>query len=699
MSEAEKKPSSDEELRRVWMQKIERADRAMEPWRERAKKVTKRFKDERPSQGSTARRYALLWSNVMTLGPAVYSRPPAPVVAGRWKDGDPVTRLAAECLERCLTYLVEDTKFDERLVTVRTDYLLAARGVAWVRYVAEVETEETPAPKEGEEPAAPVERLKHETIELDHVAFDDFGHGPGRTWQEVEFAWRRVYLSRDSLVKRFGEEIGKAVKLDQKAEGAHEEDPPEKAVVYEVWNKAKREVLWFAKSYDKGPLDRRDDMYGLKDFWPFPLPLYGTIANDKLEPVPDYVFYQDQAEEIDELTMRIGKLTDALRMVGVYAADEKTDLSRMLKPGQENVMIPVDGWVAFKEKGGVKGLIEWLPVDMVVQVLEGCYQSRRQLIEDVYQITGISDIVRGASDPRETATAQQLKGQWGALRIRDRQSDIQRFCRDIVRIMGELAAEKFGQDTLAAMSGMQLPTKAELEAQQQQMMLQAQQAALMAQQQGAEPPPPPEPPAPQPTWEDVIERLRDDPARRFSMEIETDSTIAADEDAEKARRTEFLTAVGGMLQQGLPVVQMAPEAMPMIGEMLLFTARGFRAGRQLEEAIEKFVQSVQERMAQPPAPPQPTPIEQAKIEEGQQKVQIQAFDAETKRMKVQGDQQMAANDQIIQAAGHDLAAQEQAFGQQAQQEDRAIRIDEANARRDLEGRKVDLQAMRGFTAQ
>jgi hypothetical protein len=34
--------------------------------------------------------------------------------------------------------------------------------------------------------------------------------------------------------------------------------------------------------------------------------------------VPDFIFYQDQCDEIDALTKRIAALTDSLKLVGFY---------------------------------------------------------------------------------------------------------------------------------------------------------------------------------------------------------------------------------------------------------------------------------------------------------------------------------------------------------------------------------------------
>ena len=55
---------------------------------------------------------------------------------------------------------------------------------------------------------------------------------------------------------------------------------------------------------------------------------------------------------------------------------------------------PRSPWAAFSDgaKGGAP--IVWLPVDQVGEILKGCVELRKQLIDDVYQLTGISDIIR-----------------------------------------------------------------------------------------------------------------------------------------------------------------------------------------------------------------------------------------------------------------------------------------------------------------
>jgi hypothetical protein len=364
--------------------------------------------------------------------------------------------------------------------------------------------------------------------------------------------------------------------------------------------------------------------------------MQGTTGTDTVIPVPDYVFYQDQAEEIDDLTAKIGRLEKGLKLMGFYAGSSGLDLSEMFGEG-ENRLVPIADWATLKGDGGVKGLIEWWPLDQVVSALDAMVRMRAQLIQDVYQITGIADILRGASDPDETATAQGIKAAWGAVRVRDKQKELARFARDLIRLAGQVIASRFSVETLKTITDMPLlDTVAEKAAIQQQIALQQQPVQQMAGPPapaahtpaqnvrpggpgatgpagGASPTPPPFHAAPvpielqrrlsNPTWEEVAALLQDEAARQFRIEVETDSTIEPDEQAAKQAATEFIAALGQYISSALPAVQAAPQLMPLIGETMKYLVRHYRAGRELEDIIDRIADSIAE--APPPAQPNP----------------------------------------------------------------------------------------------
>src|SRR6185312_2201646 len=188
----------------------------------------------------------------------------------------------------------------------------------------------------------------------------------------------------------------------------------------------------------------------LEGFFPCPKPAYATVQRGSLIPVPDMLYYKDQLEEINELTGRIAALSQALKVRGFYPAGngEAGDAieAAIKSVDDRQVMVPISNWAAFGGTGG--DLIVWLPIDMIATTLQGLVELRKQLIDDVYQIMGLSDIMRGSTDAKETLGAQQLKSQYGSVRIRDKQSELVRIARDLVRIAAEIMAENFSTQTL-----------------------------------------------------------------------------------------------------------------------------------------------------------------------------------------------------------------------------------------------------------
>jgi hypothetical protein len=342
----------------------------------------------------------------------------------------------------------------------------------------------------------------------------------------------------------------------------------------------------------------------------------------------------------------------------------------------------------------MKGIVDWFPVDMVANTLKACVEIRKQQLDDVFQITGIADIMRGDTDPNETAAAQNLKANWGSSRVRDKQKELARFSRDLLVIMGEVVSTHFSADTLAKMTGIKLLPSPEAKAQIQQQQAMQQQAYQVAMQRfqamrqaapqvpGAPPAPgdapgpvapppgpgamapqmpPPQPPPPlppdmvrmmgDPTWAEVESLLRDDEMRSFRIDIETDSTIEPNDQQEKQRRVEFIGAVGQYLEKTLTVAQLSPEMMPVIIEGLKFLVRGFRVGREMEDIIDQALDALQAKAEQAQQQPQPGHDPAAMI-----KAQADQTRAQASTVSAQADMIRAHNDVAETQAGAQLEA-------------------------------------------
>lgn len=664
---------------------IRQYDKQAEKWVQRGKRIIKRYMDERPEGQITKLKYNILWSNVENLKPAIYAQTPKPEVERRFLDKDPVGRVAADCLERVLSYYLHTTPFGSVMRQTRLDYLLPGRGTCWVRYVPTIKQVQTGQltddngevgaleiePGEDSE-KAPDEEVTYEEVLADYVHWRDFGHNTGRTWEEVFCVWRIVYLTRQQMKER-GFEAWNDVPLDYVDKELKElaTEDGKKATVYELWDKNTRKAYWIAKSWPKF-LDTRKDPLQLDKFFPCSEPMYATLSNDTLIPVPDYAEYQDQAQELDELTNRIGMMQKAIKAAGVYDASQP-ELRRLLTEGIENELIPVDSWAAMAEKGGIKGAIELLPMQEIAQTLLILYETREKVLADLYQITGLSDLIRGDTKASETATAQQIKSNFINLRLSEKQREMQRLARNTIEIMGNIIARHFSLETIKKVSGLQLFTEAEKAMVQQRM---AMQAAPMGHN-GGPPMPPGSAPSPQggppqgqgqmpqataagapaaappptlppeiqerleqPSWEQVYALLQDDPDRCFRISIETDSTVQADEQQQQQEATQFVQAIGGFIQQAEQAAG-NPDLAVFLGEMLSWACRRFPISRDLQGAIDTLTEKLA-KAAQNPPPPKPDP-DMAKVQQQGQIAQAQMQqDGQLEQAKLQFAQQMEA---------------------------------------------------------
>lgn len=620
-------------LHAKWLAEIELYEREAEEWVGRSKKIVKLYKDADNKQGRR-KRFNVLWSNVQTLKPALYARDPNPEVERRHKDRDPVGRAASEVLQRCVSYTIACQSFGQIMRQCVEDRLLPARGQVWVRY----------------EPEFNGEQLTYEKAAVDYVYWEDFGHSIARTWDEVPCVWHRSYMSREKLIKRFGEK-GKQIPLDHVPKGLKDEKLSEqvkKACIYEGWDKETGTVWFLSKSYPE-LIEYAEVPLDLTGSFPCPRPLFGTVTNDSLIPVPDYALYQTQAQELEDLTARIDRLQKGLKLAGCY--DSSVPALANILTGDENKLVPVENWARFGEKGGLEGSISWLPVKEVAEVLIALYEAREKAKQDLYEITGIADIIRGNSEPNETATAQQIKGRFAVLRISDSQSDVQRFACDVIRLLAEIIAENFSLETIKQISGYRLLT------QQEKTQYQANQQAAQQDPKLAEL-------LDQPTWEEVHALLTNQVLREFRVDVETDSTIRTDEDADRASRTEFMTAASGFMQQAVAAGEQVPALGPLLGELLMFGVRSFKTGRTLEPAFEAAMKQLQQAASQPKQDPEMAKV-QAQTQLEQQKAQITA-QLEREKMQI-------------------AAQQEQAVQQaQAQQEMARQQLEDERAERDAE---------------
>jgi hypothetical protein len=624
-----------------WYKTIVSYERQYKRWEARVERIVKKYKDDSRYDRNPNARFNILWSNVQTIQPAIFARLPRPDVSRRFRDNDPIGRVASMMLERALEFEIEHYgDYKSAMNNAVLDRLLGGRGVSWVRYEphfeADVEGEpddgfqvtedsdeaETPEGEENENP----ERIEYECAPVDYVHWKEFGHSPGaRTWEEVTCVWRKVYMSRPALVERFGEEMGYKIPLDTKpADDKNSYKPMEgvyEAVIYEIWDKETGKVLWLSKSLGK-IIDERDDPLQLECFFPCPKPLYSTLTTDSLEPIPDFVIYQDQARELDTLCDRIDGLINALKVRGVYDASS-SELQRLFSEGENNTLIPVDNWMAFAEKQGMKGAIDLVDITPFAMALAQCYQAMDQVKGQIYELMGIADIQRGQSDPNETLGAQIIKSNNASGRLKTMQHAVVDFATSLLSIKAQIICNQFTDETLVQISGaMQLSNE------DKQLIPQA------------------------------IALLRDQASKNFRIEVTSDSMIYQDEQQEKSDRIAFLAAVGSFMQTALPAANANPELTPMLCEMLKFGVTAFKAGKQLEGIIDQTADELRKQYESTKGQPkQPTPEMQKLQMQAQLEQAKMQNQAQLEQMKMQNAIQIEQAKQEYQAQENQLKFQ------------------------------------------
>lgn len=576
---------------RTWSMRLEEADKEAKDYFDEVERSIKWLRLNRNGRPKKTLRDKLniAFANYEILCASTYSRAPKIVVQPRFGGGPMREQLdaAAQVMERSVESNNERVNLHATLLQVRDDLMKAGRGTLWARYEPTFTEQDMPVLDEatgqplldetGQPIIAPQKVKTDERVVFDFVNWKDYREGKAEMWSKVPWVARGVPMNKDDFSKRFGKVRAAEcnIKFTEETSGFEKKQNIEgpSVCVWEIWDRVTNAVYFVVKGANQA-IDIQPPFLELDGFFPCPEPAMSCHEDRSRRPIPDLLMIEDQLQEIDDLTKRIGALRDALKVRGFYpkgatATSATAQIERAIRMSDDReVLVPVEGWAA---NGQAKLDIVWLPIEAVVATINQCDQMRRTAIDLVYQITGISDVMRGASDASETLGAQQIKAQWGSVRVRTKQGEMIRVARDACNIAAEIVCELFSPETIEKTSVY-----------------------------GYTP--------------EMLALFRDQGMRPLLLDVETDSTIQADEQQDKKDRMEFLGAIGGMIQQVMPVLQLAPELLPMVGSMLKFAVAGFRVGRGMEKEIDQAMEALQAKMSQPAQPPQPSPDEMAKTE-------------------------------------------------------------------------------------
>jgi hypothetical protein len=223
------------------------------------------------------------------------------------------------------------------------------------------------------------------------------------------------------------------------------------------------------------------------------------------------------------------------------------------------------------------------------------------------------------------------------------QKVVQKYARDCMRIMLEMAINMLEIQTWARATGLPFLTPQQVQqakaaqaaAMQQYASAVQQHSAVAAQAQavGQQPPPPPQPPVPPqlpPAWTDILGLLKDQLQREYRIDIETNSTILPDATEDKQNMTEMLNAIGQFLNAVSPLVMDGSLPFEAAQGILLGIVRKFEMGTEIEDFM---------RQMKPPQPKAPDNSGEVKLQG-----QLQQASLENNGLKQQNEFQKKESD-------------------------------------------------------
>lgn len=577
-----------------------------------------------------ARRLNVWWYLNQTLLPAYYSRIPKVQVELKKKSGGEIYQVAARAIERFTqTGLDEFIDFRSVLYDGSLSLLLSGRSIFWVRYEAEIgqlpftqglmlgedkrlvypdgrpfdgDESEVEEDENGYSITSEIESKDGEQALIECVHYKDYLTSCGRNKDEIEWKSRRAYLSKHEAVEKFGKELAEDLSYNVYPEDVtdgrfKEKDTYEgKAELEEIWCEESGKVYWVHRNGEKSILEEGPPPLKFKDFYPCS-ELSSCVSPNSVIPVSDYVHCRDQILEVEQLTTRLFGCLRAVRANFAYDATVGASLEALLKGDLKG--IPVSNWPNYKQRGGMSSMMEFLPIDGYIKALEVINNARNQALERLYETTKASDILRGQSDPNETATAVQLRSDWGSLGLKVRQQMFAEHVSCAISKFSEIMCEQFSAERLYELADAE---------------------DLL---QGA----PPE------VWMQLDQVFKSDAKRRYHITIASDSLMALDERIERQERADLLSSAGSFLGQMAPFIEKYPPMAPAAMELIQYVARSYKGGKEIEAplkqalgAISQMAQQQQQAMANQPQPG---------AQEAQARMQIAQIDAQIKNQQMQ----------------------------------------------------------------
>lgn len=555
-----KQIAKDKETVKFWLLKIEKAKKVLKGFHEQADKANKAVRDD---DDELKHSFNIHWSSCAIIRAAIYASRPKPDVRRRYQKPDPEEKELARLVERAIEYNLDVYDFETPSNRSVKDYVETGLGVPRLIYDVKTTPILGPAgePITDPESGEPLTEIASQSVGAEHIPWKQFLWEPGKAWVDVEWVAFKTFKSKKEIEDEYGVSLkgGKDDETKLKAD-----DYTDLATVWEIWHKPSKTVYVICPNYAEAPLDEYPDPLELAGFFPVPQPLMANVKFDELIPKPDYCFVEAQLKQINRIAHRTYELTNYIKDVSFYDAGLSAEIGNLLNQG-DGAMVPVTNLAGTMEAlgggNGWDGAILSAPNDRKIQVVRELQVQLQEAKEQLYEVYGISDIVRGASKASETATAQQIKAQYANVRLNEKQGAVAMLWRNFFRMMAEVICERFDDMQLYLMTGIQVTPK-------------------------------------------MREIMDNDIGRTFAIDIETDSTIAQDDLENKKQTMEMIETVISLLERLIPGVQSGALPAELVQETLSLAVSTHKHAKNLDDAIQGIgphlqgLQDFQQQMGQ-----------------------------------------------------------------------------------------------------
>jgi hypothetical protein len=458
-----------------------------------------------------------------------------------------------------------------------------------------------------------------------------------KRWSQVtRIAYECEYSYRE-FKEKFGEKALNKLAVDDYEE--HRSGKPIK--VFEYYDKFLKEVRWFAensadffqpkamaeantsalKEVKEAPESGESeaveyetvdnsDIYGLSGFFPCTAPLVMNQSTREFWPTPEYFQVQDILDDIHSIVGRMFLLTKAIRVRFLFDSSV-TELKSLIGETGEGggLGVPNLEQSLMNNNGKLSNLVAYFPVAEMIEGLQNMYQAFEQRLNMFYQLTGISDLIRGQTNPDSDKTfgERQMEGKFSLNRVEPLQRKVQEWVKDNYQLMMEMALKMFSQESLD-----QYITPQTLDPEDKQRYVAA------------------------------LEILKNNKRRRFRVDFETDSTIAINEQWRKKQATELANTLTKAMESVANVAETQPELAGTELAVLKHLIGEFSDGKLFIDEIQDSIEQVIQKVSQPkPEGPNPDEmkmqLESAKLQLEREKM---TSDMQLEQLKLQSEQQI-----------------------------------------------------------